>query len=1208
MYIKIFIITFLISLINCRETENLFKKFNLLNEEMSIYANKIQNFLLHYQNESVFNFISNESIKKDLMVNIYSINCKIKIDFLNFGLDNIVINQMNNDTFSFLVNANQINTSKARVKSLINSIDERIEENLKYKTCPIIVTSYHIDKENIPNLTLNDSSNIYFDNNFKEIHFSYKINNSNLDTPIALFLSFNKKSQFNVSITESGNDNNEINKNILNSTFIFFGNEFKEGNQLNIKIRHINYTNPVFMNIKVIKNKNNSISVLEQNNLNFGFITSNIEYQYYYMEVFKDQEGEIMLHNKRQKGILFAYLVEKSKISDLNDTDNYPKIQSETDIEYNQHTLRLYFNNTKTSKCENGCYLLLSYYNEIYDYQDEDNNDIIGYEYTILSRIWDCIEFSPQIINIPFNEYIFGSFYTESITHHYYSIFIPNDAEKIIIQLEGNYLDGFLGEGIVKLNTMKTLNNVKNLNIIKKQNFIELTKGEIEKELKFDFRNKYISLAFRSKNFFEDIFSFYYFRIFYLKKEEALYYPVDSKFGNLCSPIKENNKYYCNLILKNDYNELSSNFSIAEANQIENSTIKVFTVYKNNTNNTNDYGNPSVFKYIYETNDDYKNISYFIFKFEFDEEGIKNIISAFSDKTKDNYPQIYSSEMYYIYNRTRNFNYALVNNYLLTTKWISGLDCHMKLNYSIEDITIQRNFRGKPVSIQISPDTKNMTYRGNESEFIFYLKLDYNMKNKGIEEIISGETKSHIISGGYFPLYYYLNLTKCQNINVDINIRLNSYNMELLKNYFEIRGYMVDKDTIERKTKGEYIELKEEDAIKGTFMECYKFGFLEININNLTDIKETNAFVLITITNNDKTRFDSDILVEIVNNEYKEERYFMPINQYIIETFDNGNGSYRNCNNYSIATNDIYNKTSNSILVEFSPNYEDLQLIFEESENASFNYTYFNLAGFRKYRIFINKTGIIRFSIKNPSNREKANYMLRYYYTEETLENKYNISNFTYNYKKTDSENALVNFTFNLFPSRNNEILWPNETETITFYIYAFLFKENEDKVENELVDTSTIIHNRNYTYKTENKSIYENWDKIITLTYEKVDYKISPLYKLQLRVNVFIENTIFNEEFLTYIFDLDLTDLNHDDDENNLSDTFTWVIIGFAILIVIIIIIVILLYKNRKLEKDKQNLEDRVLSIGYSAGIEKNILKKEEYSKKDDDYEKTFI
>ena len=32
-----------------------------------------------------------------------------------------------------------------------------------------------------------------------------------------------------------------------------------------------------------------------------------------------------MLHNKRQKGILIANLIEKSKISDLNDNKNYPK-------------------------------------------------------------------------------------------------------------------------------------------------------------------------------------------------------------------------------------------------------------------------------------------------------------------------------------------------------------------------------------------------------------------------------------------------------------------------------------------------------------------------------------------------------------------------------------------------------------------------------------------------------------------------------------------------------------------------------------------------------------------------------------------------------------------------------------------------------------------------------------------------------------------
>ena len=63
------------------------------------------------------------------------------------------------------------------------------------------------------------------------------------------------------------------------------------------------------MNIKIIKK--NSTSILEQNNLNYGFITTKIEYQYYYMEVFKDQEGEIMLHNKIANGILIAEIKTK---------------------------------------------------------------------------------------------------------------------------------------------------------------------------------------------------------------------------------------------------------------------------------------------------------------------------------------------------------------------------------------------------------------------------------------------------------------------------------------------------------------------------------------------------------------------------------------------------------------------------------------------------------------------------------------------------------------------------------------------------------------------------------------------------------------------------------------------------------------------------------------------------------------------------------
>ena len=181
-----------------------------------------------------------------------------------------------------------------------------------------------------------------------------------------------------------------------------------------INIKHLNET-PSFMNAKIIKNT--SISFLEHNNLNYGFITSNIEYQYYYMQVSKGEEGELMLHNKRQKGILIAKLVNKNRKINLTDINEYPRSESDSNlnIKFKQHILRLNYSSDDTKICENDCYMLITYYKEI----PEGFSNLIGYEYTILSRVWDYMEYSSQIVNIPFNEYLFGIFYPGSITHHY---------------------------------------------------------------------------------------------------------------------------------------------------------------------------------------------------------------------------------------------------------------------------------------------------------------------------------------------------------------------------------------------------------------------------------------------------------------------------------------------------------------------------------------------------------------------------------------------------------------------------------------------------------------------------------------------------------------------------------------------------------------------------------------------------------------------
>ena len=496
--------------------------------------------------------------------------------------------------------------------------------------------------------------------------------------------------------------------------------------------------------------------------------------------------------------------------------------------------------------------------------------------------------------------------------------------------------------------------------------------------------------------------------------------------------------------------------------------------------------------------------------------------------------------------------------------------------------------------------------------YIFFTKLNYNNKNKLVAEIISGETRSELINEGNFPLYYYLNLRKKVNITVDISIRINSLNISQLRNDFEIKGYIIEEDTLRRMMRGEIIVLDDKDAFIGTFIESYKFGSLEINKDNIGDTE----YVLISINNKFQKNFKSNLLIEIVNNEYPG-RYFMPINQYIIETFDKKGNSTRSINQYYIDINDRMDNRS-SILIEFSPNYNDLGLIFEtKKENNESIYPVINYTcGFQKYRITeeLNET-IVNFKVTNPKNRTDANYIIRYYYTEERLENKYILDNSSFYWEKDHNnsynESVSINLThIGITIIKNNSHL--NNTDyNITFYITAYLFDKEEPG--DELLNTSTIIHNKKYKYKNEtsHKYIYNNTENI-SLYFSNISKTDNKIFILQLKVNVYIEDSIFNEEFLTYTSEIDLTKINEeknnggkegDDDDSKMLKIIIGIIAG-----VLVIVLILFLFFYRRFKLKNEELKERALSIGYSAEIEKNVIISEKKSKRDQDYETTFI
>ena len=194
---------------------------------------------------------------------------------------------------------------------------------------------------------------------------------------------------------------------------------------------------------------------------------------------------------------------------------------------------------------------------------------------------------------------------------------------------------------------------------------------------------------------------------------------------------------------------------------------------------------------------------------------------------------------------------------------------------------------------------------------------------------------------------------------------------------------------------------------------------------------------------------------------------------------------------------------------------------------------------------------------------------------------------------------------------RNNSDL-NNTGYNITFYIHAYLYDKKESESGEELLNTSTIIHKQKYKYKNETiiKYIYNSTENI-SLYFSNISKNDNKIFILQLRVNVYIEDNIFNEEFLTYTSEIDLTKINEEDNnkgKENDDDTMKIIIGISAGLGILAIVIIVILFINRRLKKDNKELKEKVLSIGYSAGIEKNFIVSETKSKKDQDYETTFI
>ena len=270
------------------------------------------------------------------------------------------------------------------------------------------------------------------------------------------------------------------------------------------------------------------------------------------MEIFKGEEGEITLNNKRYNGKLIAKLIKRGRINDNSffNTSKYPKENeniSEIDyLKYNDYAQKIVLDLSKINNVceENGCYLLITYYST-YLHKKAYDAKIIGTEFSLIGCIFEDVEVRGQLINIPLDEYIMGSFDTSSINIHYYTVYIPDNSTNIVLELHFNNIIAFAQKGI------------NNFNVFKLISFIKIESGDLviniyPTDLQLDhFAGQYITFAFSSyTNYLQIDNTYYYFRI--LQKQsfnDNLIYPLDTTKINTCEPTVINQISSCFFVI-----------------------------------------------------------------------------------------------------------------------------------------------------------------------------------------------------------------------------------------------------------------------------------------------------------------------------------------------------------------------------------------------------------------------------------------------------------------------------------------------------------------------------------------------------------------------------------------------------------------------------------------------------------------------------------
>ena len=1113
---------------NGDESNNINKIESGINYIQSIFIGEGADYMKYVDFENL-----NYEQLSPFLINFYSENCQYVVSRLkekdDGNYEEEYFTTMEDNYGQIIIDESDGYFDKDKYRFRIDITGDDASEYNK-KLCMFYITGLELSNTNDGSeRTISVSEGVpqryIFSNNYPSIKYSYHI--SDINKPVIINFNLIDKGIYNVKILHN---NEEIKKAKIyrNQQLLVYNSELKNKCKNN-GVCTIN----IFLDLEnKEENKRFEITIyqvngapiyLEKNVVKQDILIGSLR-KYYYFDIGQYETGDINIDYIRGSGYIYATIVSKTSSDKMPNPDwrgiyQFPKEKKDS-FSYETYLKKIPITKGHTSKCEDGCYILItvesSLYNETREFNEKD--EFTPYRITITPRVYPkdaetsqyFSEFLIPRVRMSVNHFVLGNvFNTNDKILTYYQVELPYDSDYVIFDWQADKPSLYINVGDERPGIKEhdfAINSVGHDTVYKLSKKDIISKAQ-SKNLQYDtntLKNYTLTLGIWTHELDTLYTSMYAFKLFMPKLYnpdggiprkiyEIIHIRSDQKVQ--CQPEQEEDTYSCVFAVVFDDCDVGKNLVVYPKAQKENIKVTFFgykidaeKIEKNNMEFINsqlkssnkDYSSDNKDKYIY-----YENIEKskcILFEVKTSEKSIIEVLSSTylikeesSLVLNPSTPQVFS-----IGDKRCYFKFETSQDLLINIVSISGdgyfiwekeeeKDIRYILSGFEDRLTLTSGTSEKEnqLSRLVAQSTTFTIFEKDESGFVFYVSFYPRNQYANIDQVKIGRSTEFNYREVSFPLNFYTKLG-----DQDIAISFTFYNYYLDKEYkleydkqkFDIWGKVISEEEALTIRMREDLRPTKDDAVFGSFDGSFGTLFLnQEDIQSYNVPQDKNPYIFFSVEPKlEESIYFNGLSMEVSISNENDKNYFAPEYVYLNGKFSNKNKISNSKFVYKLRTDSL----NPFMTVEFSSNGNLVKWEVSTSE--------FIEDKMQNEKVYLNGRYLMIFKVPDLIlDNNSPLYLI--VYTDEEINPI--LSNYVFKYmngKSLDSffvfeqEKDLVDYNITIKNGKKSYTIafYPVEQYDVNYYVKG-VYKDS--RIPEEIKDTIAISESEGYYLQVDN-------------------------------------------------------------------------------------------------------------------------------------------